>query len=92
VTVAWRLFADLAERAGQRRVSVAVEPTATVGDALAVLLDARPDLRERVLDDTADSPAVRDSITVLRDGDPAATDDPVGDADELALLPPASGG
>ncbi|PSQ38756.1 molybdopterin synthase sulfur carrier subunit [Halobacteriales archaeon SW_5_70_135] len=85
----WRLFADLAERAGQRRVSVRVEPTATVDDALAALFEARPALRERVLDDSS---AVRDSITVLRDGDPAATDDPVGDADELALLPPASGG
>jgi molybdopterin synthase sulfur carrier subunit len=89
VTVEWRLFADLAERAGQRRVSVRVEPTATVGDALAALFEARPALRERVLDDSS---AVRDSVTILRDGDPAATDDPVGDADELALLPPASGG
>jgi len=94
VTVEWRLFADLAERAGKRRVSVAVEPTATVGDALAALLDVRPGLRERVLDDGAaeDEPEVRESITVLRDGEPAAVDDPVGDAEELALLPPASGG
>ncbi|PSQ56537.1 molybdopterin synthase sulfur carrier subunit [Halobacteriales archaeon SW_7_71_33] len=90
MTVEWRLFADLAERAGQRRVSVRVEPTATVGDALAALFEACPALRERGLDD--DSSAVRDSVTVLCDGDPAATDDPVDDADELALLPPASGG
>ena len=89
MTVEWRLFADLAERAGQRRVSVRVEPTATVGDALAALFEACPALRGRVLDDSS---AVRDSITVLCDGDPAATDDPVDDADELALLPPASGG
>lgn len=84
----WRLFADLAEQAGQRRVRVDPGPAATVEDALAALFDRHPKLRERVVDEDG---AVRDAVTVLHDGEPVADlARPV--AGELALLPPASGG
>lgn len=87
----WRLFADLAERAGTRRVPVTVEPDATAEDALAALLDARPALSERVLEGGEDG--LGPSVTLLRNGEPVAgLDAPVSEDDELALLPPASGG
>jgi molybdopterin synthase sulfur carrier subunit len=91
----WKLFADLAEVAGDRTVEVEVDGggDATVGDALDALLDARPDVRDRVLDDDGD---LRDHVNVLRNGenlwpgDGLATG--VEDGDELALFPPVSGG
>ncbi|MUW15965.1 MoaD family protein [Halorubrum sp. CBA1125] len=90
----WKLFADLAEIAGGRTVAVETEPGDTVGDALDDLLDARPALRERVLDDDG---AVADHINVLHngrsvrhDGDGLAT--PLEAGDELAVFPPVSGG
>lgn len=88
----WKLFADLAERAGGRRVTVEVDPDATVGDALEAVLEGRPELRERVLADGS----LRSEINVLRNGSDVETDGgldaPVEDDDELALFPPVSGG
>ncbi|RAW45601.1 molybdopterin synthase sulfur carrier subunit [Halorubrum sp. 48-1-W] len=88
----WKLFADLAEIAGDRVVAVDVEPGDTVGDALGALLEARPELRERVLDDGD----VADHINVLRNGSNVHHEDGMEtglDAgDELALFPPVSGG
>jgi molybdopterin synthase sulfur carrier subunit len=88
----WKLFADLAELAGDRTVEVEVAGD-TVGDALDALLDARPALRDRVL--TADGD-LQDHINLLRNGTNIAHEDGLdtqleGD-DELALFPPVSGG
>jgi len=89
----WKLFADLAEVAGDRAIRVDVDPGATVGDALDELLDSRPALRERVLDDSG---AVADHINVLRNGENVHTADGLDTTleagDELALFPPVSGG
>jgi molybdopterin synthase sulfur carrier subunit len=88
----WKLFADLAEIAGDRIVEVEASPGDTVGDALDALLDAHPDLRERVLDDGT----VADHINVLRNGRSVHHDDGLATTletgDELALFPPVSGG
>jgi molybdopterin synthase sulfur carrier subunit len=90
----WKLFADLAEAAGDREVAVAVEPGATVGDALDALLSDRPALADRVLDDDDE---LADHVNLLRNGqnvfteaDGLATELEAGD--ELALFPPVSGG
>jgi len=89
----WKLFADLAEVAGDREISVDVDDGATVGDALDALFEGRPALRERVLDDSG---AVSDPINVLRNGENVHADDgletTVESDDELALFPPVSGG
>lgn len=91
----WKLFADLAELAGDRHVTVdaAVDADTTVGDALDALLDSRQPLKERVLDDDGD---VRDHINILRNGENVFSaqglDTPVEPGDELALFPPVSGG
>ncbi|MES3162211.1 MAG: MoaD/ThiS family protein [Halorubrum sp.] len=88
----WKLFADLAEIAGDRVVDVETEPGATVGDALDALLDAHPELADRVVENGE----VADHINVLRNGRNVYHDDglsePVAEGDELALFPPVSGG
>jgi len=89
----WKLFADLADIAGEREVTITLEDDATVGDALDALLANRPDLRERVLDDSG---AVVDHVNILVNGTDVSTADGIGetveDSDELALFPPVSGG
>ena len=89
----WKLFADLAETAGTRQVSVPIEEGDTVADALEALLADHPALEERVLDDDGE---LRDHINLLRNGKTVTTGEglatPVEDDDELALFPPVSGG
>lgn len=89
----WKLFADLAERAGGKRIAVDVEPGDTVSDALDALFGDHPDLRDRVMD----GDEVRDDINVMRNGANVfvrenGLDTELEDGDELALFPPVSGG
>ena len=89
----WKLFADLAETAGGKRVSVDVDPGNTVADALDALFDEHPALRERVMDDDE----VADHINVMRNGTNVfvrgdGLDTELEAGDELALFPPVSGG
>ncbi|MFB6101970.1 MAG: ubiquitin-like small modifier protein 1 [Haloplanus sp.] len=89
----WKLFADLAEVAGDREIRVDIDGGATVGDALDALFESKPALRERVLDDSG---AVADHINVLRNGENINAADGLATTldtdDELALFPPVSGG
>jgi molybdopterin synthase sulfur carrier subunit len=88
----WKLFADLAEVAGDRHVEVDGDAE-TAGDALDALLDAYPDLRDRVLDESGD---LADHVTLLCNGETVSGTGglatPVSPGDELALFPPVSGG
>jgi molybdopterin converting factor small subunit len=74
-----RLFAAAREAAGTGRDVVA---GATVGE----VLDAA---RDRY---GAAFAAVLEQCQVWRNGDPVALDDAVSDSDEVAVLPPVSGG
>ncbi|SFB68688.1 ubiquitin-like small archaeal modifier protein (SAMP) [Halobiforma haloterrestris] len=90
----WKLFADLAERAGEKRVTVEAAAGDTVGDALEELLADRSDLEDRVLDEEGD---LRSQINVLRNGtnvliEEEGLETELEDGDELALFPPVSGG
>jgi molybdopterin synthase sulfur carrier subunit len=89
----WKLFADLAELAGDRHVAVDAAPGDTVGDALDALLADHPALEDRVLDDDGE---LRDHINVLCNGENVFTDAGLATVleagDELALFPPVSGG
>ncbi|SNR54293.1 ubiquitin-like small modifier protein 1 [Halorubrum vacuolatum] len=88
----WKLFADLAEIAGDRTIAVDVEPGDTVGDAFEALLASRPALRERVLD----GDEIADHINLLRNGQNVYHEEgmetTLAAGDELALFPPVSGG
>ena len=89
----WKLFADLAERAGDKHVTVDASAGDTVGDALEQLVADRPDLEERVLDDGD----LRSQINVLRNGTNVLVEEEgleteLEEGDELALFPPVSGG
>jgi len=87
----WKLFADLAETAGGKTVTVTVDDDATVGDALSALLAAHPDLRDRV----RDGDGVAADVNLLVDGEELrgdALERPLSSDDELALFPPVSGG
>lgn len=90
----WKLFADLAEHAGDRHVTVDVSTGETVEDALEALLADRPGLEDRVL---ADDGSLQSQINVLRNGtdvqsDAEGLETEVEADDELALFPPVSGG
>ncbi len=90
----WRLFATLAEAAGDTTVSVDPGEDPTVGDALDALLATAPELEEHVVDDGGD---LYDHVRLLHEGrDPfveaAGLATPVEEDDELALFPPVSGG
>ena len=90
----WRLFANLAETAGAKRVDVPATAGDTFGDAFEQLLEAHPELEDEVLDDEDE---LRDHIRVLRnEHNPFVKDDGfdtvLEEGDELALFPPVSGG
>jgi molybdopterin synthase sulfur carrier subunit len=84
----WKLFADLAEAAGDRTVEVAADGD-TVGDALDALIEAKPALSGRVLNESGE---LQDHVNLLRNGEAVDTDAAVEPGDELALFPPVSGG
>lgn len=85
----WKLFADLAEVAGDRTVTVSVPDDATVDDALAALISDRPALEPRVCTEDGE---LRDHINLMRNGDETTLSASVREGDELALFPPVSGG
>lgn len=89
----WRLFATLAEAAGEDEVTVDVDGETTLQEAFDALLELHPDLTAEVLDDDA----LYDHVRLLVDGtDPFAEqsgwETVVDEETELALFPPVSGG
>ena len=82
MTVNVRLFAILRERAGQDRITLELDPGATVDDAL-VALAREPGLAE---------PLDRMAVAMAVNRDYASGDTELHAGDELALIPPVSGG
>jgi molybdopterin synthase catalytic subunit/molybdopterin converting factor small subunit len=76
-----RLFAIQRELAGTRGVEVALPDGATIEDAWAALVNRFPVL----------APG-RASLRFARNGGYAPPDTPLGDGDEVAMIPPVSGG
>lgn len=90
----WKLFANLAETAGEREVAVDAAPGDTFRDALEALFEVHPELEGEVVDENG---RIYDHIRVLRNGEnPFVKQDGyetvLAEDDELALFPPVSGG
>lgn len=89
----WRLFADIAEAAGEHSLEINIKEDATVQDALDALLTRHPELEDTVMDNGM----LADHLTILKNGKNVAGEDDgldtaVQSDDELALFPPISGG
>jgi MoaE-MoaD fusion protein len=82
VTVTVRLFAILRERAGRDSIELRLADGATVADALS-LLSETPELAE---------PLGRMTVRMAVNREYADADTPLSSDDELALVPPVSGG
>lgn len=75
------LFAGLRERVGAESIEVEVSHDATVGDLLGRITRDRPELREHLA-----------LCRVAVNHDFVSLAHPLADADEIALIPPVSGG
>lgn len=75
------LFGAAADRAGTRKVRLEVGEGTTVDDVWTLLVEENPDL----------SP-MRDTLAFAVNGEYAKMDETVGPGDEVAVLPPVSGG
>lgn len=75
------LFGAAADRAGTRQTEVAVSNETTLGDLWPALTDRHPGLTE-----------MRDTLAFAVNGEYARMEDAVSPGDEVAVLPPVSGG
>ncbi|WEL17530.1 Molybdopterin converting factor, small subunit [Halorhabdus sp. SVX81] len=90
--MSWKLFATLREAAGESEIEIEIADSATVADALEVLLAKHPVVETEAVD----GDELYSHISVVHDGvrveEPLTSDREVSVNDELALLPPLSGG
>ncbi len=75
-----RLFASYREAAGVGRIDLDLPPGSTVRDAIAEIARRHPLIAEGR------------SVVIARNRDYVGPDEPLADGDELALIPPVSGG
>jgi molybdopterin converting factor subunit 1 len=75
------LFGMLAAKTGARELSIDLPPGATVDTAMDAVADRLPDVA-----------AMRDRLAMAVDMAYVRGDHPLSDGDELALIPPVSGG
>ena len=81
MTVTARFFAIFRERVGRSALPVSIEPGATVEALWERIAAERPELRE-----------LRAATRFAVNGDYATPDTALRDGDEVAFLPPMSGG
>ena len=81
IAVTVKLFAVVAEAAGRRELSLSLPPGATVESAFVALAAEHPA-----------AAGMRGSMRFAVNREFAEEDRPLADGDELALIPPVSGG
>ena len=79
------LFAQLAEAAGTRRLELDLAPSATVATLWTALERSHPDAARAI-------EPWRDRLAVARNLRYAAAEERLEDGDEIAFIPPVSGG
>lgn len=88
-----RLYAFLRELAGERDIEVALPDSATIHDLISRLVELRPVLAERLLDEDDNIPRFANIFVNGRDiRDLNGLDTPVIPDDEVTILPPVAGG
>ena len=76
------LFAGCREAVGTKELEIELPDAAsTVGEAFEVILGRFPQLR-----------GISKSVAIARNAEYVAGDAPIADGDELAIIPPVSGG
>ena len=75
------LFGAAADQAGTRQTELPVDDGATLGDLWSVLTDRHPSLAP-----------MSDTLAFAVNGEYARAEDRVSPGDEVAVLPPVSGG
>lgn len=75
------LFGAAADRAGTRKVHLEIEEVSTLAEVWPLLVERYPDLS-----------SMRDTLAFAVNGEYARMDGRVGPGDEVAVLPPVSGG
>jgi molybdopterin synthase catalytic subunit len=76
------LFAGCREAVGSKELEIELpEGTSTVEEALEVVVDRFPQLR-----------GIAKSVAIARNAEYVPGDAPIADGDELAIIPPVSGG
>ena len=75
------LFGAAADRAGVRQTEVPVNSSVTIGELWPVITDQHPGLVP-----------MRDTLAFAVNGEYARMEDEVSPGDEVAVLPPVSGG
>jgi molybdopterin synthase catalytic subunit len=80
VRVHVRLFASYREAAGVGQLELDLLPAATVKDAIAEIARRHPFIAEGR------------SVVIAKNGEYVTSDAPLVDGDEVALIPPVSGG
>jgi molybdopterin converting factor subunit 1 len=75
------LFGAAADRAGTRKVQLEIEEGTTLAEVWPLLAERYPDLS-----------SMRDTLAFAVNGEYARMDGRVGPGDEVAVLPPVSGG
>jgi molybdopterin synthase sulfur carrier subunit len=83
----------LRELAGERDIEVALPDGATIHDLISRLVELRPVLAERLLDEDDNIPRVANIFVNGRDiRDLNGLDTPVMPDDEVTIVPPVAGG
>jgi molybdopterin converting factor subunit 1 len=75
------LFGAAADRAGTRKVELEIEEGSTLAEVWPLLAEMYPDLS-----------SMRDTLAFAVNGEYARMDERVDPGDEVAVLPPVSGG
>jgi molybdopterin converting factor subunit 1 len=75
------LFGAAADRAGTREIELPVDDGATLAEVWSQLAERHPDLAP-----------MRDTLAFAVNGEYARAEDGVSPGDEIAVLPPVSGG
>jgi molybdopterin synthase sulfur carrier subunit len=88
-----RLYASLRQLAGEREIGLVLPDGTTIADLLHRLVELRPTLADRLLDEDGNIPRFVNVFVNGRDiRDLSGLDTAVMPDDEVIILPPAAGG